>query len=236
MPKKKRSSTDSARQRRRSEMESTNTQHDDSETDESTAVRFTGPQLTYLKQLKEMHAKEKSDMKAKHDVDAKKQNKLLTQAQKRITNQEAQLKVFRRGRDRSPDSIRLEAKINMVYRWQEFVSWKKKRRMRQAAAKSQGRVHSTGCGLSTEDAEGDEQWEVFEELKRRGVGPIATVTEVKSDEGHFLDPVKVIQYFVLHEISKASDGGAACSALVVGTKVTKISCFQSSRSIVVRRV
>ncbi len=94
MPKKKRSSLDSARQRRRSDIESSKTQSEDLDTEESTTARFSG------KQLKERHAIEK----ATYDADVKEQKKLLKQAQTLLSKKEEQLKVFRRGRDRSSDS------------------------------------------------------------------------------------------------------------------------------------
>ena len=61
------------------------------------------------------------------------------------------MRLGKRAANRNPTQIVREADINLCLRYQELLSYRTMRRIRKAAALSNGMVHSTGFGLSTEE-------------------------------------------------------------------------------------
>ncbi len=86
------------------------------------------------------------------------------------------MRLGKRAANRNPTQIVREADINLCLRYQELLSYRTMRRIRKAAALSNGMVHSTGFGLSTEENVGLATQRAFAKVIERGIKMVITDT------------------------------------------------------------
>ena len=84
------------------------------------------------------------------------------------------MRLGKRAANRNPTQIVREADINLCLRYQELLSYRTMRRIRKAAALSNGMVHSTGFGLSTEENVGLATQRACAKVIERGIKMVIT--------------------------------------------------------------
>jgi hypothetical protein len=186
MPPKKQFGSKRKKVSKQDEDEYTDETHDNA----TRAPKLTGQELTAVKQLRAQLAAAQVENKKLQAEIARGQR-----AHAKLLQAENSNRPQRRS-TRSAEEIEREAQVNLVLRFQEQLSFRTMRRVRQASAVARQRTHSTGAGLSTEEDVASAQYAACEEVWRRGVRPITELTGVATDEGYYQDPVTVIQQYV----------------------------------------